>query len=81
MKNIHLRVIIPQKLIRKVSKLVFEKTKLKKLFGTLLVIDSTPLKWKNLRLHMLYEAGAKVLLSFKVVDSTKRKKLSFCWKI
>ena len=81
MKNIHLRVIIPQKLIRKVSKLVFEKTKLKKLFGTLLVIDSTPLKWKNLRLHMLYEARAKVLLSFKVVDSTKRKKLSFCWKI
>ena len=52
MKNIHLRVIIPQKLIRKVSKLVFEKTKLKKLFGTLLVIDSMPLKWKNLRLHI-----------------------------
>ena len=143
MKNIHLRVIIPQKLIRKVSKLVFEKTKrmylrkypdhifsiflilmyllniqsirrlyqyilegkigfkgklpsrktvyyrlkfiskkklskkLKKLFGTLLVIDSTPLKWKNLRLHMLYEARAKILLSFNVSGFNEAKEAEF----
>ena len=100
MKNIHLRVIIPQKLIRKVSKLVFEKTKrmylgkypdhifsfiskkklskkLKKLFGTLLVIDGTPLKWKNLRSHMLYEARAKVLLSFNVNGFNEAKEAEF----
>ena len=143
MKNIHLKIIVPQKLVSKITKLVFENTKrmylrkypdhifatflilmyllniqsvrrlyqyilegkiafkgklpsrqtvyyrlkfvskkklskkLKKLFGTLLVIDSTPLKWKNLRLHMLYEARTKVLLSFNVGSFNEAKEAEF----
>ena len=143
MKNIHLKIIVPQKLVSKITKLVFENTKrmylrkypdhifstflilmyllniqsvrrlyqyilegkiafkgklssrqtvyyrlkfiskkklskkLKKLFGTLLVIDSTPLKWKNLRLHMLYEARAKVLLSFNIGGFNEAKEAEY----
>jgi hypothetical protein len=40
--------------------------KLKKLFGTLLVIDSTMIKNKHTRLHILYEAKEKVLIDFNI---------------
>jgi hypothetical protein len=131
MRTIHLKIIIPQKLINKLSSLLFDKTKrmylrkypdhifililvlmyltniqsmrrlyrylvdgririsnlpsrqtihyrlkrlskkkiskkLKKLFGTLLVIDSTEIKDRYTRLHVLYEAKKKVLIDFKI---------------
>ncbi|MDK2901055.1 MAG: hypothetical protein PWQ45_1645 [Thermosipho sp. (in: thermotogales)] len=45
---------------KKVSK------KLKRLFSILLVIDSSEIRGKKKRLHLLYEANAKVLLDFKI---------------
>jgi hypothetical protein len=45
---------------KKVSK------KLKRLFSTLLVIDSSEIRGKKKRLHLLYEAKGKVLLDFEI---------------
>ncbi|WP_241229943.1 transposase [Thermosipho globiformans] len=40
--------------------------KLKRLFSTLLVIDSSEIRGKKKRLHLLYEAREKVLLDFEI---------------
>jgi hypothetical protein len=40
--------------------------KLKKLFGTLLIIDSTEIKDRYTKLYILYEAKKKVLIDFKI---------------
>jgi hypothetical protein len=51
--------------LKRLSKKKISK-KLKKLFGTLLVIDSTEIKDRYTRLHVLYEAKEKVLIDFKI---------------
>ncbi|WP_148203260.1 hypothetical protein [Thermosipho africanus] len=51
--------------LKRLSKKKVSK-KLKRLFSTLLVIDSSEIRGKKKRLHLLYEANAKVLLDFEI---------------
>jgi hypothetical protein len=51
--------------LKRLSKKKVSK-KLKRLFSTLLVIDSGEIRGKKKRLHLLYEANAKVLLDFEI---------------
>ncbi|WP_241229939.1 transposase [Thermosipho globiformans] len=51
--------------LKRLSKKKVSK-KLKRLFSTLLVIDSSEIRGKKKRLHLLYEAKEKVLLDFEI---------------
>lgn len=51
--------------LKRLSKKKISK-KLKKFFGTLLVIDSTEIKDKKTRLHILYETKAKILIDCEI---------------
>ncbi|WP_157782468.1 hypothetical protein [Thermosipho africanus] len=51
--------------LKRLSKKKVSK-KLKRLFSTLLVIDSSEIRGKKKRLHLLYEAKKKVLLYFEI---------------
>ncbi len=51
--------------LKRLSKKKVSK-KLKRLFSTLLVIDSSEIRGKKKRLHLLYEAKKKVLLDFEI---------------